>query len=205
MMKIILEFSNDGATWADVGGATHYKPMVGTFLGVDSIRADTTGRYWRVRTEDLTLTFTNSGVFATSTREVPMYQMTRDTYVSMPNKLSQSAVPLQYFFDKQELTPYLWFWPAIATIGPQIVIWIQRRLQDVGALTNRLDVPTRWLNAIIFRLSVQMCLELPKELSIEGRLDVLMQQAEAATREAEDGEVDGAPIRIMPNIGMYRG
>ena len=133
-----------------------------------------------------------------------MSQLSRDSYTSYPNKYAQSSQPIQYFFDKLTPNPVLRLWPAVQTFGPQVVLWIQRQLQDAQLTYDQtLDIPPRWHSSIIFRLAMQIHLELPKEVVIEGRYPILEKQAEVATREAEDGEVDGAPVRLAPSIGCY--
>lgn len=132
-----------------------------------------------------------------------MSQLPRSDYTSLPDKGFTSQQPLQYFFDKQSPNPQLLLWPTLQGLGPQVVLWIQRQIQDVGDLTNTLDVPLRWHKSIIFELAKQVFLELPKELVDKDRYPILTTEAEAATRSAEDGEVDGAPLRLQPNIRGY--
>lgn len=196
-----LERSTDNATWTTVESITFPDVTIGQLIGIDATDA-TPARYWRSSEMLLTGTFA-SVLFTTAARELPMSQMSRDEYTSLPNKGFSSNQPLQYFFDKQAVNPLLWVWPTLSSAGAQIVLWIHRQIQDVGDLTNTLDVPTRWVNAIIFRLASQICLELPKELVDPGRYQVLVGLAEEHTRSAEDGETDGAPLRFQVNIGVY--
>jgi len=48
-----------------------------------------------------------------------------------------------------------------------------------------------------------MCLELPKELIPQGRYAELLTAAASILRDVQDAEIDGAPMRLAPNIRAY--
>ena len=84
-----------------------------------------------------------------------------------------------------------------------MVIWSQRHIQDVGALSNTLDIPQRWLESIILLLACRCAVELPAGELPPGRLEYLEGKSAQHLAQAEDGESDGSPIRIAPNIAGY--
>jgi hypothetical protein len=43
-----------------------------------------------------------------------------------------------------------------------MTVWYQRQIMDVGALTDELEVPQRWYEAVVFMLAHRMSLELPQ-------------------------------------------
>jgi hypothetical protein len=199
--NLVLESSDNGSSWTQRGSTSMLSPSVaGDRLAVDT-ESFVTAVYWRVRETALAVTVT-SATFLSSTNDIPMSPLNRDDYQSLPNKGFSSSVSLQYWFDKQTASQ-LWLWPVSQSEGPQIVLTVQRQIQDVGALTNTLDVPQRWLPAIIHELGASTCLELPAAMVPPGRFEQLTALAQRFVREAEDGEVDGAPIRLMPAIGAY--
>jgi hypothetical protein len=198
-----LQYSDDDTNWVIVARSTLPNVKAGWYVGVSNT-VMRPARYWRLKTLVNTLLPLSEAWFISSPNDVPMSPLSLDAYASYPNKYAQSSQPPQYFFDKQTPNPVMRLWPTVSVFGPQVVIWVQRQLQDANLTYDEvLDVPRRWLNAIIFRVAMQIQLELPKEVAIEGRYPVLEKQAEVATREAEDGEVDGTPVRIAVGIRGY--
>lgn len=132
-------------------------------------------------------------------RDVPLSNMNRDSYTGLTNKL-QNGTPLNYNFEKL-LMPKLMLWPVPIKDSDVIVVWRQRRVQDVGELAQRLEVPDRWFESIIWSLAKNLSFELP-DITPE-RIQLIIAQAADALRDAELGESDGAPMYIAPNISGY--
>jgi len=125
--------------------------------------------------------------------------------VSLPDKSRQIPVgskSLQYWYDKQ-INPRIWVWPGSEGAVDQIVVWTQRHIQDVGALTNTIDVPQRWLEATRAGLAAKCAYLLPAGEIPPGRLELLGAKADMALLQAEDGESDGSPTRLAPRISGY--
>jgi hypothetical protein len=81
------------------------------------------------------------------------------------------------------------------------VIWIQRYIMDVGTMTQELEVPQRWYEAIVSMLAAKMAMEIVEvDAGMIGMLDAKAQQA-LYTAQAE--ERDNSPMMIAPNIAMY--
>lgn len=163
-------------------------------------------QYWRVRDTSGTLPTVAELRFSNDANEVDMTRMSNDEYVNLPNKTHSSAGvdarSLQYWFDKQ-VAPRLWVWPVGSGDSGQLVVWTQRHVQDVGAFSNTLDVPQRWLESIILTLACRCAVELPAGELPAGRLEYLEGKAAEHLAQAEDSESDGAPIRLSPNIRGY--
>lgn len=199
--NLVLESSPDGATWTNAGTtAMLTASAVGDLLAVDAENYPQK-QYWRVRETLLSVTFA-AATFLSSTTEIEMGKLNRDDYLSYPNKQSPSGTILQYWFDKQ-ITPNIWLWPVAQIPGPQVVLTTQRQIQDVGALSNTLDMPSRWELWLIHELGAMTCLELPSSQVPQGRFEALTDRAAFYYAQAADGETDGMPVRITPNIGHY--
>ncbi len=204
-VTLVLESSSDGVTWAGVASfpaAQAVAANVSLCLDADN---STSARYWRVRDTSGSLPTVAALTFSVEPYEIPMAKLSNDDYVSLPNKTF--AVPagsksLQYWFDKQ-INPRIWIWPASQGSSDQIVVWTQRHIQDVGALSNTLDIPQRWQESIIMTLACRCALELPAGELPPGRYELLEAKAAQHLAQAEDSENDGAPIRISPAIGCY--
>lgn len=199
--SLVVESSPDGVNWTQRGAASWPGLSAGATVGVDAPGYVET-LYWRVRETVLSVTFTAASFLSAGT-EIPMSKLSRDDYSALPNKSFTSGQPLQFWLDKQRDAPVVSTWPVPSAGGPQMVLWLQRAVQDVGALSNTLDVPNRWLNALIFELAEIMYLELPKEQRDNTVYEAIRSKAEEELRRAEDSERDGTPVKITPNIGVY--
>lgn len=195
-----LQSSPDGVVWTTVGKATIVYDG-DTIQGLDAT-AVATQPFWRIRdTLDPSRAFA-SATFYGEAYDVPMSQLSRDDYATLPNKSFSSQWSLQYWYDKQFYQPKITLWPAPTQMMP-VRVFLQSQIQDPGAFVDAVQVPQRWLDAVIALLAPRVCLELPKEIVDPTRFEKLTLLAEKTLREAEDSETDGAPIRLAPNISPY--
>lgn len=197
---LVLESSSDGAIWTLAGT---YNGTV-TSASKVTIEADPTPTVlqWRVRQTVASITFT-SAVFISAVYETTISSMARDTYMALPDKTSPGR-PTQYWYNKQFAAPHILVWQVPDKTSMQLVLTAQYEVEDVGALSGILAVPSRWIDAVIGELTVRTFMELPKELTnTKVTLADLMMIAKRAIDNAADGETDGAPIMFTPNIGPY--
>jgi len=199
---LVVESSPDGATWTQVASFPVQQSVLasGKFLAVD-IPNSIAAVYWRVRDTSGTILAGAAVTFSNNPSEIPMSSLNRDDYWSLPNKTFQATSSLQYWFNKQ-LEPTISLWP-VPSIANQIVVHVHLQIQDVGSLTNLLEVPQRWYEYVIFGLAERLAVELPTGELPPGRLEYLQMQAQLQMDRAADGETDGAPIRLSPNIRGY--
>ena len=201
---LTLECSNDGSVWRSVAVLDQRDVNTGDRIVFDADNSQL-ALLWRVRTtagdlpEGTVMTLNGAG------QDLPMTILNRDDYMNLPNK--QFSVPsgqrsLQYWFDKQ-VDPQLWIWPISQGSVDQIVVWAQRQIQDVGAFSNTIDVPQRWYQSVLATLSTDLCLEIPPQEVPPGRYAELVMDATNKRADAEDGESDGAPTRLAPNLRPY--
>jgi hypothetical protein len=200
---LVIEYSLDsGVTWIQ---AAAFDRRQTSLAAGDSISADVdnsaAATYWRVRDTSGTLAAVSALTFNYGPSEVPMTQMNRDDYFSLPNKTFQATKSLQYWFDKQ-IAPQIWLWP-VPSAADQLAIEYHRQIQDVGSLNNLIEVPQRWYEYVIFGLACRVAVELPPGELPADRLPYLESKAEYHLQRAADGESDGAPIRLQPAIRGY--
>lgn len=196
----LLESSDDGSAWTERGSYS------GTLTAATTVTIDTdtvvSAVYWRA-SQSVGADVPTGARFVNGSREIEMTQIGRDTYNSLPNKFT-TGTPVQYVYDKQYSGPLLTVWQVPATANYQFVAVVQESVEDVGAFTNNLAVPTRWLDAIIFDLTVRTFIELPKQMTNEKlTLSELREMAREKLDEAANSETDGAPMFIQPNIAAY--
>jgi hypothetical protein len=199
-VPIVLERSDDGVIWDEIQSETP-TASAGEWTWYD-LDSSVAARYFRVRSTSGTLGFSQIYLANTPT-EIPLARMNRDDYTNLPNKAFQSNRPLQYWFDRQVNNPIMHMWPVpnLAATVCQIVVWRQRYIMDVGTMTQDVEVPQRWLEAIVSGLAAKMALELV-EVDV-NLIPILDQKAAISLNIAQMEERDNSPMMIAPNISPY--
>lgn len=197
---IALERSDDGSTWTTVQSETP-SATSGEWTWYD-LASSVAAQYFRVRATSGTLDFSQIYLGNTPT-EIPLARLSRDEYTNLPNKTFPSNRPLQFWFDRQVSQPVMNLWPVpnASAETSQIVLWRQRQVMDVGTLTQEIEVPQRWYEAIVALLAAKLALEIP-EVDVQ-LIPILDQKAAQALYMARMEERDNSPIMIAPNISMY--
>jgi hypothetical protein len=199
-VPIALERSDDNIVWTTIQTEMP-SASAGEWTWFD-LDSSVAARYFRVRATSGTLSFSQIYLANTPT-EIPLARMNRDDYTNLPNKAFQSNRPLQYWFDRQVNNPIMHMWPVpneAATVC-QIVVWRQRYIMDVGTMTQDVEVPQRWLEAIVSGLAAKMALEL---VEVDASLiPILDQKAAISLNIAQMEERDNSPMMIAPNISPY--
>jgi len=133
-------------------------------------------------------------------RDFPLSAYNRDDYANLPNKSQQSTRPTCYWFEKL-IRPQVTLWPVPNDDTRRLLVFRYRQIQDVGALTEELEIPSRWLEAVCWQLALRLAFELP-EVKPE-RLAAVQSMRQEMIIEVEEGETDSAPVYLAPRIGVY--
>lgn len=199
-VPLALERSDDGATWTIIQTETP-SASAGEWTWFD-LDTSVAARYFRVRATSGALGFSRI-YLGNMPNEIPLARLSRDDYTNLPNKTFQSNRPLQFWFDRQVQRPVMHLWPvpnAQAEVY-QIVLWRQRYIMDVGSLTQEIEVPQRWYDAIVALLAAKLALEY---VEVDPSLIPLLDsKAKEALYFAQQEERDNSPMMILPNIAMY--
>ena len=199
-VPIALERSVDNIVWTTIQTETPVA-IAGewTWYDLDSSIATP---YFRVRATSGTLSFSEIYTGNTPT-EIPLARMNRDDYTNLPNKSFQSNRPLQFWYDRLIPNPVMRLWPVpnSGAITSQIVLWVQRYIMDVGTMTQEIEVPQRWYEAIVSMLAAKMALEIMEVDA--GLISLLDAKAERALYVAQAEERDNSPMMMAPNISQY--
>lgn len=193
--------SFDGVTWVELYTATEQDVVDSEWLWFD-IEGVLNYSFYQLKANNTTILDVREFYFGDLLDEIPIAKINRDDYANLPNKFFQGR-PVQFWYDKQRITPLMVLWPAPAAqyTFSQLVIYRQRYVQDVGTLTQELDIPQRWYLAIVNQLALQLCTEIPE---VEpGRWAEIQPEAEMRLKEAWDSETDSSPSYILPNISVY--
>ena len=199
-VPISLQRSDDGVNWTIIQNEDQ-AAVAGQWTWFD-LASSVSTKYFRVLAVTGTLGFSQIYLGNTPT-EIPMARMNRDDYTNLPNKSFQSNRPLQFWLDRQAQSPVLNIWPvpnAQATVY-QVVTWVQRHIMDVGSMTQEVEVPQRWYEALVAMLAAKMALELV-EVDV-NLIPLLDQKAAMALAVAQAEERDNSPMMIAPNIAPY--
>jgi hypothetical protein len=198
--SIIYEYSIDGTTWktlVDLGSVT----VVNNEWIWTDIEAGQTVPYYRCRVYNGTTLSVRELYFGNNSLEVQMSSLNRDDYTNLPNKNFTANQPYQYWYNRQIPNPQIYIWPVPSTAFVQMTCWYSRQIEDVGALTDELEIPQRWYEAVQMMLAHKMSLELP-QVGMD-RVQYLERMAEKHLYNAEQEERDRSPIYWAPNISVY--
>lgn len=198
---IAIQGSEDGATWTDLYTNAALEVDNGEWLWVD-IEGVLDYSYYRLQANGTTVLDVREFYIGNLLNEIPLAKINRDDYANLPNKFFTGR-PVQFWYNKQRAQPLMEIWPAPqgAYTFDQIVLYAQRYVQDVGTLTQEIEVPQRWYRAIMLQLAADLCSEIT-EVPPNARNEIEMDRM-PALREAWDSETDSAPSYILPNISCY--
>lgn len=88
--------------------------------------------------------------------DLPMTEMTRDEYDTLPNKSTQGT-PTQWYYDRQKEAAVLYIWPILSTVsGETLEITYQREFADIADLDDVLDVPSEAFDAVVLNLAARL-------------------------------------------------
>lgn len=192
--SINLQTSPDNIAWTTV--KTYTAPtVVGQYSWYDldpAITAD----YFQIASDGVVQNL----VLSSMNSEIVVTPLNRDEYANQPNKTFQSSTITSYYFEKL-VTPQITVWPVPSDDTKCLVLYRYRQIEDVGTLTQELELPSRWYEAISWHWSARLAFELPG-VDPARRAEVV-QMANTMTIEVESGETDSAPTFFAPRIGVY--
>lgn len=190
---IVGSYSSDNISWSTF---ITKSGDLDTVVWLD-IPGNISARYWRVTTTTATPT---DMVLASSVYDLPVSPWNWDTYMAMNNKAMQSRPSTNYLLERK-LECALTLWPVPTTQWDHLSLLRHRQIQDIGALTDQIEIPQRWLEGITWQAAFRVAVEVPGV--DKDRLTLCKEMAENYTNEVEDDESDGMPLMIVPRIGGY--
>lgn len=198
---LTVQASNDGITWTTVSTiATNELPVVNQLAYYDIEISNANGYvYWRLYAGGATFTATQL-LLCSAIYDLPVTQMNRDDYTALPNKFIQSNPSVNFYYEKL-VNPQYTLWPVPNNSTNMVTIWRYRQIQDVGTLSQTLELPARWYEAIIWQLALRLAHELPQV--DQARRQSVEMEADKWTMVSDGGETDGSPIYFRPGIGVY--
>lgn len=208
--NISIQTSPDGITYTTVYANTTFAAVNGEWVWVDLFSTDTVqagvaisdALYVRLLATAPTILDVREFVVANMPSEIPMARINRDDYQNLPDKAFRGR-PVQFWLDIQRDTPVIRIWPAaqLQYTFYQLILTRKRYLMDVGTLTETLDFPQRWFEAVVTELAYRLSMEI-QEVD-PSMIPVLQGAAGRAMNTAWTGEEDSSPTYFRVNIRPY--
>jgi hypothetical protein len=146
-------------------------------------------------TVDLMEHVIRTGAGSASTQaDLTITRISVSTYATIPNKLTQ-ARPIQIWIERLN-TPRFTVWPVPDnTTTYTLVYWRLRRIQNAGEGVNTMDMPFRFIPAMIAGLAYYLAMKVPGALD---RLQILKAQYDEAWDLASSEDREKAAVRFVP-------
>jgi hypothetical protein len=136
---------------------------------------------------------TGAGNVATQA-DLTITRISVSTYATIPNKLQQ-ARPIQIWIERLN-TPRFTVWPVPDNTTPYtLVYWRLRRIQNAGEGVNTMDMPFRFIPAMIAGLAYYLAMKVPTGME---RLPILKAQYDEAWDLASGEDREKAAVRFVP-------
>jgi len=211
--------STDGASWTTAQSlpSATYAPGQWTYFDLSPTLVSPYVRLQLTGTNPLTLNQLNFGL--ANSIDIPLGVENIDSYYNLPNKQFRSDRPNTVYEDRRVAGPTLKLWPTPsiqAFYNGTVTALLRRQIQDPGQMSNKMEVPSRWLEALQWRLAVTIMDEIPPALlgQVEPKTALELQsnqqrytRVSAAATKAEalawGEERVRAPIRLTPSISPY--
>jgi hypothetical protein len=197
-VPVTFAVSSDNVTWTTVGSSSEI--VAANKITWTDIDAAMPYLYFRI-TSASTLPYTTITLGNTPS-EVPFGELNRDAYVQQNNQVFAGR-PVTYWFQRDIPIPVVHLWPVpnAASEQAQCILWRHRHIMDTENLQQEVEVPQRWLEAIVNGLAARVAAETPQvDMNL---IPVLEQRALMSLQSAWDGDNDGSPTFINPGIGCY--
>jgi hypothetical protein len=198
-VPVNFQVSTNGSSWTTVGTSS-VTASAGEITWTD-ISGALAYAYFRIVATSGTLNYSEI-TLGNLPQQIPLGQLNRDSYVNQSN-LQFPSRPSSYYFQRDLPEPVVYLWPApfSAAEQAQLILWRHRQIMDTENLQQEVEVPQRWLQAIVDGLASKVAAETPQvDVAL---MPILDQRAAVSMQRAWDGDNDGSPIQINPGIRAY--
>lgn len=128
----------------------------------------------------------------------PLSRISVSQYAHLSNKLTQ-AKPLQYWLEKDPGAIAFNLWPVPDDNETYtLVYYYMQRVEDAGAVaSNNMDVPSRWLPALVAGLAYHIAIKKPE---VSDRTTMLKELYEEQWVLAADADREKAALYLAPSV-----
>jgi len=120
----------------------------------------------------------------------------RNEYLNIPNKNTQARCT-QYYVERT-ITPKLYVWPAPENSTDVLVSSRWKRIQDISAAVNDVDIPSRFMPCLVSGLAFYIALKKNPQ-----KAELLKQQYEQDFKLAADEDRNRASLMLTPSRRFY--
>jgi len=124
-------------------------------------------------------------------------RLSRDEYLSIPNKTTQSR-PNQFFLDRQN-TPVLKLWPVAENSTDVVIYDCLTRMDDADTYTNTMDMPFRFYPCLAAGLAYYIAMK-----RAPNRIQLLKAVYEEEFERAMQEDRDRASFNVVPQYQYFR-
>ena len=138
-----------------------------------------------------------SAVVRTDTVDYGIQRVSRDEYLNIPTKSSQSRVS-QFFVDRQ-INPTLKVWPAPNNSTDILIFDRLVRIDDADTPTNTMELPFRFYPCLAAGLAYYIAMKRAPD-----RVQLLKAVYEEEFERAATEDRDRASFNVQPSLDYYR-
>tara|TARA_R110000822_G_C15299067_1_gene491771 strand:+ start:41 stop:709 length:669 start_codon:yes stop_codon:yes gene_type:complete len=138
-----------------------------------------------------------SVVVRRSNTDYALSRVSRDTFLSIPNKTSQGR-PSQFFLDRQN-TPVLQVWPRPENNTDVVIYDALTRMNDADGQTNTLDMPFRFYPCLAAGLAYYISMKRAPD-----RIQLLKAVYEEEFERAMTEDRDRSSFNVVPQYQYFR-
>ena len=138
-----------------------------------------------------------SAVVRRSNTDYSIDRISRDDYISIPNK-TQQARPSQFFVDRQ-INPTLKLWPIPENSTDVVVVDKLMRMDDADTQINTLEIPFRFYPCLAAGLAYYLAIKRAPD-----RVQLLKAVYEEEFERAASEDRDRASFNVQPTLAYTR-
>lgn len=197
-----VQYSYDGTNWITcvTSDAQNYIAGIPTWI-VNEVAVS--ANYYRIiETGGATLDIEEL-YFNTDQSSILMSEIDINAYMGISNKNSQGA-PRTYTINRQ-INPFFYVFPTpISTTNQYLYINTEMQIYDVNALTQNVQIPYRFLEALNSNLAYRMAIKFQNELGIDaGKIQDLKESANAGFLIASREDEQDTPLNLNFSLSMF--
>ncbi len=126
--------------------------------------------------------------------DVPMTQLTYDSYQNLPFKNGTSSFPTQWMCQSNRTSSDIYLWQAPDDVTVIFPFTYEITLADITAANQNADCPEEWLQALVYRLATAMALVYGKG----ALLPILKPMADQYFEECLNWDAETISVSIEP-------
>jgi hypothetical protein len=167
--------------------------------GTVSLTADTATYSLPTDTVDLIEYLIRTGSGSTQT-DYAISRISVSTYANIPNK-NANGRPNEVYVDRQAVTPTITVWPVPSDATYTFFYYRLRRMEDAGSpATNTMDVPFRFVPALIAGLAFHLAMKNPEALQRAAPLKLIYDEQFQLAADEDRERASWRPTPWVANV-----